>query len=66
MDTGYPKGVVQEFIEEFKEEWGTRVPEDDAILMMCLFDSLAILLDKYGADDETYMPAWLMPKRRER
>jgi hypothetical protein len=66
MDTGYPEGVVQDFIEEFEAEWGVRVPRTDALLMMCLFDGLAILLEKYGADEDAYMPFQMMPGRRGR
>ena len=66
MDIGYPEGVVQDFIEEFADEWGIIVPRHDAIAMMHLFDGLAILLDEYGADEEAYMPFQMMPDWRGR
>jgi hypothetical protein len=53
MGYGYPEDVVQDFIEDYEEEWGVILPFGDALLMMSLFDGLTALLEKYeGSEDD--------------
>lgn len=42
---------MQDFIEDYEEQWGVRLIPEDAILMMSLFDGLSVLMDRYGEDD---------------
>jgi hypothetical protein len=51
----YPKEVVQEFIEDYWDEWDVLIPFDDALLMISLSDALSALLMKYEgeADDDS-------------
>jgi hypothetical protein len=55
MGYAYPKEVVQEFIEDYWEEWDVLIPFEDALLMLSLHDGLSALLEKYEgeADDDS-------------
>jgi len=49
---GYPEDVVMDFVEDYEENWCVRIPFDDAVLIMSLYDGLHMLLEKYAGDDE--------------
>jgi hypothetical protein len=51
MSELYSEDVVQDFIEDYEDEYGVTVPQDDAFLMLSLFDSLCVLLERYEGDD---------------
>jgi hypothetical protein len=55
MGYTYPKEVVQEFIEDYWDEWDALIPFEDAVLMLSLSDALSALLAKYEgeADDDS-------------
>jgi hypothetical protein len=55
MGYAYSQEVVQEFIEDYWDEWGVLIPFEDALLMLSLSDSLFVLLEKYEgeADDDS-------------
>ena len=52
--------MVEEFIDDYEDAWGVRVPFDDAVLMLSLHDGLCILLEKYAGDDDDDCPPWWM------
>lgn len=66
MGYGYPQEVVQDFIEDYEEEWGVILPFDDALLMLSLHDGLSALLEKYEgeADDDSPLAKMTASLRR--
>jgi len=67
MSDLYPKDVVQDFIDDYQDAWGVEVPVDDAFLILSLFDSLTILLEKYEGDcGGGYLPLRMMPSFKRR
>jgi hypothetical protein len=67
MSYAYPAEVVQDFIEDYEDEWGVALPFEDAVLMLSLHDGLSALLEKYEgeADDDSPL-ATMIPSSRRR
>jgi len=65
MGYGYPEEAVQDFIEDYEEMWGVALPFEDALLMMSLYDGLAVLFEKYAGegDDEGWPVSPPLAKR---
>lgn len=63
MGYGYPEDAVWDFIEDYEHEYSVSVPFDDALLMLHLFDSLCVLLERYEGDDGRgdCLPLRMMP-----
>ena len=68
MGYGYPEEVIQDFIDDYQEEYNITLPFDDALRMLSLFDGLCALLEKYEGDDGRgdCLPLRMMPTYKKR
>ncbi len=67
MGYGYPEEVVQDFIDDYAEEYGVVLPYPEALRMLSLFDSLCGLMEKYEGDDGKgdALPLRMMPFHKD-
>lgn len=66
MGYGYPEEVVRDFIDDYEDEWGVKLPFGDALLILSLYEGLSALLLKYEGDITAGLPRHMTPPLRRR